>query len=394
MNEELPRLKEEAEIELASILTYWQTHAVDEHNGGFVGKIDNTDRVYEHASKGCVLNARILWSFSAGYAHTNNSRYLTLANRAFNYLTNHFVDAVHGGCYWAVSSAGEPIDTKKHLYAQAFVLYGLSEYYKASHNEQAKHQAISLYHIMVKHGYDPVNGGYFEAFARDWSMLPDQRLSSKDANEKKSMNTNLHVLEAFANLYLIWPDEELKKHVSNLLLAFADRVVDDATGHLHLFFDEQWRVKPGVYSYGHDVEASWLLPECAKAINDDSLTSLMEGLAVKMATAAFEGLNEHGALWYEYDPYKKHLVKEMHWWPQAEAMVGFYNAWQTTGNEKFLHACTRCWHFIKKQLRTPSGEWYWGIRDDGSVMDEDKVGIWKCPYHNARACLEMIRRLP
>lgn len=394
MNEALHNLKADAEAELFSILNYWQTHTVDEKSGGFYGKIDNNDRVYAESPKGCVLNARILWSFSSAYQYSKNHDFLRLATRAYNYLTDHFIDRTYGGCYWTVTFSGDPFDTKKQLYANAFAVYALSEYYKASRNNEAKQLAISLYHIMFDHGYDHEHGGYFEAFSRNWTELPDQRLSSKDANEKKSMNTNLHVLEAYANLYLIWPDKQLKDQIASLLQVFIDHIIDHSTGHLQIFFDERWHVKPDVVSYGHDVEACWLLLECSKIIAENSLVSSLETMSVKIANAAYEGFNEHGALWYEYDPNKQHLVKEMHWWPQAEAVVGFYNAWQLTGDQKFLNACISCWQFIKNHLRCTSGEWYWGIRDDGSIMDEDKAGIWKCPYHNSRACLEMIRRLP
>jgi cellobiose epimerase len=395
MMHNMEQYKKEAAQELMQILSYWKTHTLDHAQGGFVGRIDNEGNVYTDAPKGSVLNSRILWTFSAAYNHTGKEEYRAIADRAYRYLRDHFIDQQYGGVYWTVDHNGTPIDAKKQIYTLSFAVYGLSEYYLGSSNkEEARRLAIELYEAIVKHSYDHQYGGYIEALSRDWQVLEDLRLSAKDANEKKSMNTHLHLLEGFTNLYRIWPDEGLKKRLAELIHLFLHTIIDAKTNHLILFFDEAWTPKSSMVSYGHDIEAAWLLQEAAEVIGDEEFLEQVKDRSVKVARAALRGLDKDGGLWYEYDPATGHLVKEKHWWPQGEAMVGFFNAWQNTGEEAFLEASLNSWCFTKKYIIDKQyGEWFWGVKDDYSIMPEDKVGLWKCPYHNSRACLEIMRRI-
>ncbi len=383
------------ELELEHILAYWVQHATDETNGGFYGRIGNDNKVYPKAPKGAVLNSRILWTFSAAYNHSLLNDYYKMADRAFIYLVSHFFDNENGGVYWSVDYKGRPLDTKKQVYALAFALYGLTEYYHCRESALAKELAIHLYNSIEKYSFDPQKGGYIDAFAVDWKPLDDLRLSDKDANEKKTMNTHLHVLEAYSNLYRIWPDEKLKQQIAGLINNFLQHIIDPATRHLILFFDENWRANNTVLSYGHDVEAAWLLQEAAETIGDTLLTRKTKDKALLLARAASEGLDTDGGLWYEYEPASRHLVKEKHWWPQAEAMVGFFNAWQLSGDRQFLDYSMDAWAFVQQYiLDKENGEWFWGVKADHSIMPgEDKAGLWKCPYHNGRACLEIMRRI-
>lgn len=391
----LDTFREELSNELESILNYWITYSQDDRNGGFVGKIDNFNNVDFNAPKGSVLHARILWSFSAAFNNNPDEKYLEIAERAYNYIINYFVDKDFGGVYWTVSASGEPLDTKKQVYAIAFTIYALSEFYQASNNEEAKSLAISLYKLLVEKSYDKSKTGYFEAFTKDWKEIEDLRLSAKDANEKKTMNTHLHVLEAYSNLYKIWKSNDLKQQIINLINNFIDYIIDAETNHLILFFDENWVKKSDTVSYGHDIEAAWLLLEAAETIEDAGLISKTKLLAINMAEAASEGLDSDGSLYYEFEPTHNHLIKEKHWWVQAEAMVGFFNAWQLTKDDSYLLKSKENWNFIKQNvLDKENGEWFWGVLEDGSLMqNEDKAGIWKCPYHNSRACLELIHRI-
>jgi mannobiose 2-epimerase len=251
-----------------------------------------------------------------------------------------------------------------------------------------------LYNTILKYSYDVENGGYIEALTRDWKEIDDQRLSDKDANEKKSMNTHLHLLEAFANLYCAWKNEKLEEKISELIYIFLNHIIDPETHHVILFFDEKWNRKSQIVSYGHDIEASWLIEEAAKIIGNERLLQQVRDQSVNLAIAASDGLDTDGGLWYEYDLAKDDLIKEKHSWPQAEAMVGFFNAWKITGVERFLNRSLASWNFIQEHiLDKKNGEWFWGIQSDNSVMNEDKVGIWKCPYHNSRACMELIKRI-
>ncbi|TFF33427.1 AGE family epimerase/isomerase [Mucilaginibacter psychrotolerans] len=395
MNKVLADYKKELEQELENILTYWVDNTMDEEYGGFIGRIDNDNKVIPGSPKGSVLNARILWSFSAAYNKTKNALYLEMAAIAYRYVSTYFIDEEYGGVYWTVDHEGKPLDTKKQVYASAFTIYAFSEFYKATKDEEVLAEARKLYHLLVEKSYDTRHTGYLEAFTRDWQPIADLRLSAKDANEKKSMNTHLHVLEAYTTLYTVWPDEGLRIQIEVLLRNFIDYIIEAETKHLILFFDEEWNAKSDTVSYGHDIEATWLLLEAAEAIHHAELIEQIKFLCVQIAEAALEGLDKDGGLWYEYEPAQSHLVKEKHWWPQAEAMVGFYNTYQITGDEKWLQLSTRSWDFVKQHiLDTKNGEWFWGIYADGRVMaTEDKAGLWKCPYHNSRACLEVMRRL-
>lgn len=390
----LSLLKSELTAELDAILKYWSQHTVDKQNGGFVGQIDFEDHIIANSEKGSVLNARILWTFSASYKTTKNENHKKLAKRAFEFLAAHFYDSTFGGLFWSINEDKTPKDTKNQIYALAFAIYGLSEYYSISEDEKALEMAINLYSKIQEYSYDPVNKGYLEAFTRDWKPIDDLRLSEKDANEKKTMNTHLHIIEAYANLFKVWKDKTLQDTMIELLETIEKHFINTKTGHLSLFFDENWNEKPDVISYGHDIEAAWLLQQCAEISKNETLIANYKKYAIQIAEATKEGFDSDGGLWYEFDPEKKELIAEKHWWPQAEALIGFYNAYQLTGNENYLTIVYDNWKFIKKYiLDKQNGEWFWGIYSDYSKMKKDKAGFWKCPYHNARACLELIERI-
>jgi cellobiose epimerase len=381
--------------ELHHILNYWQSCSIDKKDGGFYGELTNDNKPVPGAVKGSVLNSRILWAFSAAYRLTNQAEYLEIAGRAFNYICDHFIDREFGGVYWSVAADGAPLDAKKQIYALAFAIYGLSEYNRVTGNSEALQLAQSLYRDIEKHSFDQQYGGYFEALTRDWQPIGDLRLSDKDANEKKTMNTHLHILEAYTNLYRVWPDVDLRLQIRALLRDFEDHIVNKKNHHLNLFFDELWYVKSGMISYGHDIEASWLLLEAAEMLGDEDLIERIKHLAIEMAMASAEGLNTDGSMSYEFEPGHNKLITEKHWWVQAEAIVGFYNAYQLTGDQSYLDKVLALWQFTQRHIiDRKHGEWFWGINADGKVMEGyGKVGFWKCPYHNSRACMEMMTRL-
>ncbi|MBF4493490.1 AGE family epimerase/isomerase [Flavobacterium sp. MR2016-29] len=394
MVSKLKQLKSELSAELDSILKYWSKHTIDNQNGGFIGQIDFNEHLIANAEKGSVLNARILWSFSASYQITKNEEHKKLAERAFDFLSKYFYDSELGGLFWSINVDKTPKDTKNQIYALAFAIYGLSEYYAISKEEKALDIAINLYLQIQRHSYDPANKGYLEAFSRDWKLIKDLRLSDKDANEKKTMNTHLHIVEAYANLFKVWRDNKLQSDIIELLETIEEHFINTENGHLRLFFDEEWNEKPDVISYGHDIEAAWLLLQCAEISEDEKLIANYKKHAIHMAEATQEGLDKDGGLWYELDPKNNELIAEKHWWVQAEALIGFYNAYQLTNDEKILDIVYKNWKFIKKHiLDKQNGEWFWGIYSDNSIIKKDKAGFWKCPYHNSRACLELIQRI-
>jgi len=387
-------MKEDLHKELVSnILPFWMNKMVDNEHGGFYGRIDGKNCLHKKANKGSVLNTRILWTFSAAYRLLGNLQYLKIAERAFYYIQKYFIDHNNGGVYWELDYLGNPVNTKKQVYAQGFALYAFSEFYRATQNIKALELAKEYFLLIEEKCKDKKTGGYFEAFTQDWQSIEDMRLSTKDANEKKSMNTHLHILEPYTNLYRIWNDERLRKAQTDLINIFLDRILDKQSFHLNLFFDENWNVKSSTISYGHDIEASWLLFEAAQVLNEDSICDNVKGDSLRMVDAAMEGYRQDGNLIYEKDG--NHFNEDRHWWVQAEAVVGLMYAYNNSGEKGYGEKAGNIWKYIREYLiDKQNGEWFWSVSRDGNTNDEDdKAGFWKCPYHNGRMCMEIIEHL-
>ena len=395
MIKKLEALREEVKDELVNdILPFWMNRMTDREQGGFYGRIDGNNCLHPDAPKGAILNARILWTFSAAFRLLKKPEYLETATRAKRYLLDFFYDKQYGGIFWELNADGTPSDVKKQIYALGFAIYGLSEYARATGDREALEYAVRLFEVIEKYSFDPVQNGYVEALTREWQLIQDMRLSDKDENEKKTMNTHLHILEPYANLYRVWKDERLEKQLRNLIKVFVTRILDAESGHLNLFFEEDWSNKYHIISYGHDIEASWLIHEAALALGDQGLLAEIEPVIVKIAQAADEGLNRDGSMIYENFVDKQKVDRELHWWVQAENVVGHINLYQYFHDEDALHKALKCWQFIKENLIDgEGGEWYWSRYADGTVnRKDDKAGFWKCPYHNGRMCMEIIER--
>lgn len=377
-----------------NILSYWTEKMVDPR-GGFYGRRDGFDRLDEEAPKGAILNARILWSYAAAYRLTGNDTYAAMALRARDYIKEHFIDPAYGSVYWSVNADGTPLDTKKQFYAIAFTIYGLAEHYRATGDEESLRLAQSLFNDIEAHSLDRIKGGYIEAQTRDWCKIADMRLSDKDDNASKTMNTHLHIMEGYTALLRVWRSEELLAATKGLLRIFLDRILDRETWHLGLFFDDDWKREDGIFSYGHDIEASWLMLETAMVIGDDDLYKETLAATEKIAMAAFEGRKEDGSMVYE-----RHadgtLDADLHWWVQAENVIGQLYLAAYHGKPEFIKEAAQSWRYIKDHIiDRENGEWYWSRRGaDGSIdRVDDKAGFWKCPYHNSRMCIEGIETI-
>ena len=392
---QLETLKTEAKDELVNnILPFWSGKMPDIENGGFFGRMDGSDHIHNDADKGCVLNARILWTFSSAFRVLKNPDYLKTAERSKDYLLEHFFDDKYGGVYWLLDHKGNMKDGKKQIYAQAFAIYGLTEYYRVTNDKICLEKAIELFHLIEEFSYDTQLGGYFEAFSREWGQIDDLRLSAKDANEKKTMNTHLHVLEAYTNLYRIWKNDSLRKQLRNLIENFTDKIVNLKTYNLNMFFDEEWNDKTDLVSYGHNIESSWLIYEAAQVLGDEEISKKVKKICLRIAEKSKEGLMGDGSMIYEKFFNSDRIDTDRHWWVQAETVVGFLNAYHLTGREEFLNISLAEWRFIKTHLiDRQNGEWHWSVNQNLQAnLKEDKAGFWKCPYHNSRMCLEIIER--
>ena len=388
--------KEMQDVLTGNILPFWIENMVDRLNGGFYGRIDGHGHLHADAEKGGILNGRILWTFSAAYRVLGKPEYLEMATRAKDYIIAHFIDREYGGTYWSLDYKGNPKDTKKQFYAIGFMIYGLSEYVRATGDKEALDYAIQLFECIEEHSLDVIYNGYIEACTREWGEIADMRLSDLDANYPKSQNTHLHIIEPYANLYRVWKDERLEKALRNMINIFTDKILNPETNHLDLFFEKDWTRGAGhLESYGHDIECSWLMHEAALVLGDAEVLKKVEEIVPLVAKASEKGLNPDGSMIHEANLDTGHVDDDLHWWVQAEAVVGFYNIYQHFGDESALDKSLQCWQYIKDNLIDyEGGEWYWSRRPDGTLnLDDDKAGFWKCPYHNGRMCLEIIERI-
>ena len=424
MNHIVQTMKQEMQDVLQdNILRFWLDKMQDHEHGGFYGRIDGTGILHPEAEKGAILNARILWSFSAAYRVLGNQEYLEAATRAKDYIIEHFIDPEYGGVYWSVDYQGNPLDTKKQFYAIGFAIYGLTEYARATDDREALDYALQLFDCIEEHAFDSEHNGYIEAMTRDWKPIADMRLSELDANFPKSQNTHLHIIEPYTNLLRCLKELQAKEScdyvpaigsvlpvgisvpietilcvegaLRNLIDIFTDKILNPETHHLDLFFEMDWTRGAGhLESYGHDIECSWLMHEAALVLGDQKVLDKVEKVVREVAKASEKGLRPDGSMIHEANLDTGHVDDDLHWWVQAENVVGWYNLYQHFGDEDALKKAVRCWHYIKDNLIDyKNGEWFWSRHPDGSLNTvDDKAGFWKCPYHNSRMCLEIIER--
>ena len=317
-----------------------------------------------------------------------------MARRAYDDLLNRFWDREDDGLFWSITADGRPLNPRKILYVQAFGIYGLSELHRATGDQAALDRAIALYRTVEARCHDHAHGGYYEEFTRDWTLETNLRQSVMGARGLKSQNTHLHLLEAYTNLLQEWPDPDLRQNLRELVDVMLTRLIDPANHHLRLFLDADWTPRSDRISFGHDIEASRLLTEAAAVLDDPALIARIRPVALQMAQATLaEGVDADGGLLSEAGP-RGLTNTDKEWWQQAEALTGFLNAYQLSGDPRFLQASLHAWDFIAAHVidRT-HGEWYRLLARDDRVLSSDKLSLWKCPYHNGRACLEMIDRL-
>lgn len=397
-----------------NILPYWDKYSKDEKNTGFFGKIDNDNVQDAECQRSIVMTSRFLWTYSAVARFTKDSKYLEMADFAYKVIIEKYFDKENDGVYWSIMPDGTPKVDKKQIYGEAFCCYGLSEYAAAvqelKKDEElaatAMNKALDIYNLLENHALDKENGGYIEACAKDWSQTNDMILSPKDMNCPKSMNTNLHVMEAYTNLYRTLPvvfadsksiQAEVGQSLANLITVTQEKIVQK-NAHLGMFFDMDWNLLADEISYGHDIEASWLLWEAACELKDEELKEQIRADVIKMAEVALdEGFDkENGCLenFLLHSTTNPKRDRTRVWWNQAEAMNGFYNAWQMTGETKYQEACIKQWNWIQNhQVDKTNGEWWSALDQNGApILAEDKGGNWKTSYHNGRTCLELLRR--
>ncbi len=390
----LIQLREEIVADLQeNLLPFWKNFSVDpdDPNEGFYGAIAYDGAGITDAGKHNVLFTRYLWTYSAAYRIFGDDESLELAHRAYNYLTNFFWDEENGGVHWQLNADGTVRDSIKMTYGLAFAIYAFSEYYRISGNEESLNKAIQIFHLLEEHAYDPLYGGYLEAFTTDWKFVPGQGMAS---GRSKSMNTHLHLLEAYTNLYRVWPDAELEDKMHEMIDVFWDHILNTETHHLELYFERDWTVYGRYDSYGHDIEFAWLFDEAGQVLEDPELIRKIQEASVKIAQVQLEeGMNPHGAMIYEKigeDRYRDNLS----WWVQSEAVVGFINAYEISRDRKFLEAAIGVWEYVRdNMIDREHGGWYANLDADGTPRPNARKGDgWIGPYHNGRMGFEIYER--
>lgn len=390
----LERLRAEAFQELTTnILPFSMRIVVDRDHGGFYGYVANDRAVRKEAPKALAQHTRMLWTFAHAYRIVGDPEYRLIALQARKALMDWFWDAEHGGLFWIVDYQGRPLQTDKFTYGQAFGIYALAEDHLASGDAQSLDRAVNLYQLLEEHYRDTEYGGYFEACHRDWTAAPGLRVDETTLPVVKSMNSHLHVLEAYTNLLRVWNDNSLRASLHALLRIMLRHVIRPNTHHLYLYLDREWRTLSDRISYGHDIEGSWLLVEAAEVLGDPELLTQVREAALQMAYATLhQGVDADGGLFSEGNP-SGAIDRTKVWWPQAEAVVGFLNAYQLNGDVRFLDASLASWRFIREHIIDRNhGEWFWGVDETGRPLDREKAGPWKAAYHNSRACLEVMAR--
>lgn len=394
MQVEAEKFQHQLKAELQNILSYWREYGVDEMHNGFVGKRDHFNNLIEKANKGVILNTRLLWSFSAACNFNNDPELKVLAYRAYNYLEANFYDHLNKGFFWEVDYLGSPVNTRKQIYAQAFSIYSYAEYFKLFGDEQARERALETFSLIEKNARDLKENGYFEAFQEDWSPIEDVRLSAKDQNAPKTMNTHLHILEAYTTLLQITGNTRVKEALENLVKLFLSNFLDSRSGHFGLFYSKNWLLQSPVISYGHDIEAAWLLIEAAKMTGDSGLMNQTTQAAILVADKFLEeAYVENKGVINEKNLETGETDLDRHWWPQVEAMLGLQYAFNISGDKKYQAAILDIWDFTQNNLiDRQNGEWFFRIdQANKPYIQEDKLSMWKAPYHNSRALMMLLK---
>src|SRR5665213_863260 len=391
---DLSTLASSTEQELkADILPFWMKYTRNPENGGYYGLIKADMTVRKGASRGALLTSRILWTYSAAYRSYHDPAYLEMATYAFRDLMDHFRDTESGGIFWTITADGKPLDSHKQVYGQVFAVYALAEYYRATGDKAALDEAIAIYRLVEEHAHDRRYGGYFDALDRKWGRTGGGQTNLL-GDAPKSQNSHIHILESYTELLRVWPDPGLLANQRDLIDVTVRHIIDPRTHHLILFLKDDWTPIGEAVSYGHDIELSWLLVEAANVVGDPALIAQVKPISLDIARVTLaEGVDPDGGVLREGGP-RGFTDTDKEWWEQAEAVVGFLNAYQISGDVRYLDASRHSWDYIQARfIDRKYGDWINLVKRDGTPYPLPKVGLWKCPYHSGRSCMEVIGRV-
>lgn len=395
--ETITHLEEWSRAELRDILDFYMQYAYDPQ-GGFYGAVDRDLIPDRDADRSIVLTARIMWTFASAYRITGKKRYLEMAIHARDYIDRHFIDREYGGSYWMVDSRGRVKDDTKYPYGIAFIIYGGAELMRAAGDKKALMMARQMYEDCERHTRDPKHGGYFETFTRDWKRRPDSFNIKDPSLGSKALNTHLHMIESYTTLMMVDDDPKLRQTVRDLIDIMSTKLLDTESFHYKPYMTDDWGSTDTLFSFGHDIEGAWLLTEAAEAYGDEALIDECKPLSEQIAAACASGINpDTGGLYAEANEFGL-VDRQMSWWVQSEAVIGFFNAYQISGEKRFLDLTMNVVDYIRQYVSDHADGTFreWKARGDLPVTNpsnEWRVGAWKGPYHNGRMCLELIARI-
>ena len=377
---------------IGKIIPFWKS-LKDDTYGGFYGEMNYDLDILHCSIKGGIFNSRILWFFSNAYITLKDEECLKHADHAYVFLRDYLIDKEYGGVYWSVSYDGKAADDSKHTYNQAFAIYGLASYYDASGNKEALNLAYQLVDKVENACKD--QGGYLEAFDREFTPQDNEKLSENGVMASRTMNTLLHVLEAYTELYRVDKSEEIAEYIKSMLDIFADKVYNKNLRRLDVFFDKHWNCIIDLNSYGHDIEASWLVDRACEVLDDEEYTKKISPITKDLADHIHSvGLDEGSSLYNECE--NGIIDTKKVWWVQAEAIIGFVNGYEKDlSRSDYLLTARKIWDYVVEYMidKRPGGEWFNELYKDGTPINEKEIaGPWKCPYHNGRMCFEIINR--
>ncbi len=371
------------------IIPFWRSLR-DDKNGGYIGQVEFDLRRVPEAPRGCILNSRILWFFSEAAMTLSDRDLLDEADHAYAELLSMY-DRKNKGVYWAINPDGSVYDGTKHTYNQAFAIYALSAYYRASGKKEALDLAYELFETVEDKCFD--GDGYLEAFTEDWKPAGNEKLSENGVEAGRTMNTLLHVMEGYTGLYEADGDGRVRKKLYDILDIFEKKIYNPKRRRQEVFFDLDYNTLIDLHSFGHDIETSWLADHTLEVLDDDDLTKKIRPLLIEMAENTYDlAFTDHG---FCNESENGVVNTSSIWWVQAEALLGFMNAYRHTGEEKFKDAYMSQWRYIRDVLsdKREGSEWFWSVREDGTPDPKPIVEPWKCPYHNGRMCLKVIREM-
>lgn len=388
MTEMVAQIREEL---TERIVPFWK-NLRDDQNGGYIGQVEFDLTQKPEAERGCILNSRILWFFSEAYRALQDPSLLEEAGHAYEMLLR-MMDKEHGGVYWSMNADGTVFDSTKHTYNQGFAIYALSAYARASGKKEPLKLAEELFQLVESRCFD--GEGYLEAFTADWKPESNEKLSENGVEAGRTMNTLLHILEGYTGLYEAGGSEKVRERLVWIMNTWADKIYNPEKRRQEVFFDLSYHTLIDLHSFGHDIETSWLADHTLDVLGDETLTARLRPMLLAMAEHTLQAAYRSGN-GFSNESENGVVDTTRVWWVQAEALLGFLNAWEHTGEKRYLEAVRSQWRYIREKVvdPRPGSEWFWSVREDGTPIEKPIVEPWKCPYHNGRMCLEVLRRNP